>query len=58
MWANETEFYQEWSEREKQISYIIHVCGIQKNATDEPICKAEIETETERTNVWTPRGEV
>ena len=24
---------------------------------DEPICKAEIETETWRTSIWTPRGE-
>ena len=28
-----------------------------KNGTDEPICKAEIETQTWRTNVWTPSGE-
>ena len=30
----------------------MHVCGIQKNGTDEPICKAEIKTDVE--NVWTP----
>lgn len=24
---------------------------------DEPVCKAEIETQTWRTNVWTPRRE-
>ena len=23
---------------------LTHICGIQKNGTDEPICKAEIET--------------
>ena len=28
----------------------------QKNGTNELICRAEIETETQRTNVWTPRG--
>ena len=27
----------------------MHVCGIQKNGTDEPICKAEIETQIQRT---------
>ena len=27
-----------------------------KNGTDEPVCKAEIETQMERTNVWTPWG--
>ena len=31
--------------------------GIQKNGIDEPICKVEIETQTWRTNVWTPRRE-
>ena len=33
------------------------MCGIQKNGTDESICKAEIETQTERANIWTPSGE-
>ena len=28
-----------------------------KNGTDEPVCKAEIETQMYRTNVWTPRRE-
>ena len=36
----------------------MHVCGIQKNGTDEPVCKAGIETQMQRTNVWTPRGKV
>ena len=36
---------------------LMHICGIQKNGTDEPVCKAEIETQMQRTNVWTPRGE-
>ena len=35
----------------------MNICGIQKNGTDEPVCKAEIETQMQRTNVWTPRGE-
>ena len=35
----------------------MHMYGIQKNATDEPICKVEMETQMERTNVWTQRGE-
>ena len=25
--------------------------------TDEPVCKAEMETQMQRTNVWTPREE-
>ena len=28
--------------------------GIQKNGTYEPICKAEIETQMQRTKIWTP----
>ena len=29
-----------------------------ENGTDETVCKAEIETQIQRTNVWAPRGEV
>ena len=32
------------TEKMNQISYINHICGIQKNGTDEPICRAGIET--------------
>ena len=28
-----------------------------KNGTEKVVCKAEIETQMQRTNVWTPRGE-
>ena len=35
----------------------MHICGIQKNGIDEPICKTEIETQMQRTNMWTPSGE-
>ena len=28
-----------------------------RNGTDEPVYKVEIETQMQRTNVWTPRGE-
>ena len=31
------------------------ICGIQKNDTDELICKAEIDTQMQGTNVWIPR---
>ena len=27
-----------------------------ENGTDEPVCRAEIETEMQRKNVWAPRG--
>ena len=37
----------ELSQKEKNKYRILtHICGIQKNGTDEPVCKAEIETQT------------
>ena len=33
----------------------MHLCGIQKNGPDESICKAEIETQTQRINIQTPK---
>ena len=54
----ETAIQSEVSQKEKNKYRILtHICGIQKNATDEPVCKAAIETQTQRTYVWTPRGE-
>ena len=34
----------------------MHIYGIQKNDTDEPISKAGIETETQRMDLWTWGG--
>ena len=46
------------SEREQQMLYInVFRWNLEKNDTDEPICKAEIETQMYRTNAWTPSGE-
>ena len=54
----ETVIQSEVSQKEKNKYRILtHICGIQKNRTDEPVCKAEIETQTQRTKVWTPRWE-
>ena len=60
---NETELYvvrwmdlesviqSEVSQKEKNKYRILtHIGGIQKNGTDEPVCKAEIETQMQRTN--------
>ena len=48
----------EVSQKEKnKYRALMHICGIQKNGTDEPICKAEIETQIWRTNVWTSQSE-
>ena len=54
----ETVTRSEVSQKEKNKSRILtHICGIQKNGTDELVCKAEIETQMQRKNIWTPRGE-
>ena len=53
----ETVIQSEVSQKEKnKYCMLMNICGIQKNGTDEPVCKAEIETQMQRTNVWTPRG--
>ena len=54
----ETVIQSEVSQKEKNKYHILtHICGTQKNGTDELVCKAEIETQMQRTNIWTPRGE-
>ena len=47
MWMDlETVLQSEVSQKEKNKYRILpHVCGIQKNGTEEPVCKAEIETQ-------------
>ena len=43
----------EVSQKEKNKYRILrHICGIQKNGTGEPICRAGIETQTQRMDVW------
>ena len=47
----------EVSQKEKyKYSILTCICRTQKNCIDDLICKAEIETQTQRTNVWIPRG--
>ena len=44
----------EVSQKEKnKYCILMHICGIQKNGTDEPICRADIETQTQRLDMWT-----
>ena len=44
--------HNEVRQKEENKSFILmHICGIQKNVTDEPICRAGIETS--RTDMWT-----
>ena len=54
----ETVTHSEVSQKEKnKYCILMHICGIQRNGIDELVCKAEIETQMQRTNVWIPRGE-
>ena len=53
----ETVIQSEVSQKEKNKYCILtHICGTWENGTDEPVCRAEIETQMYSTNVWTPRG--
>ena len=55
----ETVIQSEVSQKGKNKYCILtHIGGIQKNGTEESVCKAEIETQTQRTKVWIPRGEI
>ena len=48
----------EVNQKGKQKYHILtHTFGIQKNGTDEPICRTGIETQTYRTDLWTQGGE-
>ena len=53
----ETVIQSQGSQKKKNKFFIIWlICGIQKNGTDEHICKAEIETDKEN-KLWIPRRE-
>ena len=58
MWMDlESVIQSEVSQKEKNKYCILtHICGIQKNGTDEPICRAGIEMQMQRTDMWTRRG--
>ena len=57
-WMNlETVIQSEVSQKEKNKYRILtHTCGIQKNGTDESVCRAERDSQTWKTNVWLPKG--
>ena len=49
--------HNEVRQKEENKSFIlIHICGIQKNDTDEPTCKSEIDTQTQRTRSQAGKG--
>ena len=42
------------SQKEKhQYSILTHICGIEKDGNDDPICETAKETQIERTDFWT-----
>ena len=48
--------YREWSKSERDKYHILtNTYGSQKNGTDEPICRAGIEMQTQRTDLGTQR---
>ena len=55
-WTNlEPIIQSEGSQKEKYKYHILmHICGIQKDGTDEFICRAAVEKQTYRTDLWTP----
>ena len=59
MWMDlKTVIQSEVSQKEKnKYRILMHICGIQKSGTDELVWKAEMETQMQRTNIWTPQGE-
>ena len=48
-----------WSEISQKDKYhiILLICVIQKNGTNELICKAETESQMQKINLWIPREE-
>ena len=53
----ETVIQSEVSQKEiNKYHMLTHICGIQKDGREDLICKAEIETHTQGTYIWIPRG--
>ena len=55
-WMDLETVIQSEGSQENKYRILSYICGIQKNGVDELNCKAEIETQKQRTNVWIPRG--
>ena len=57
-WMNiEPILQSEVSQNEKNKYHILmHIFGMQKDGTDQPICRAAVETDTLRTDLWALLG--
>ena len=51
------DYHMKWSksQRERQVPYITYLWNLKDN-TNEPIYKTETDSQTERTDLWLPRG--
>ena len=57
MWMDlESIIQSEISQKQKKQIIYLHVCGIQKNGTGEPVSRARIETQMKRTDLQTQQG--
>ena len=45
--------YRVSQEEKNKYRVLTHICGIQEDGTDETICRAAIEMQTQRTDMWT-----
>ena len=54
-WLNLARTYHKERERERQF-ILMHVYGIQKDDTDEPISRVAMKMQTQKTDLWTQRG--
>ena len=53
----ETITHSEVSQKQKKkYCILMHTCGILKNGTDQPMCRAGIDTQMWRMDVWTWGG--
>ena len=52
-WMNlEPVIHSEVSQKKTKYHILVNTCGIQKNGTDESICRAGIEMQMQRTDLW------
>ena len=56
-WMNPEPVKQRVMQKEKnKYRILMHIYGIEKKGTDEPICMVAIGTQTQRTDLWTQWG--
>ena len=57
MWMDPESVIQSEVKSETEKCHILmHICGTQKNGTNEPISRARLEAQTQRMDTWTQGG--